>query len=95
MDITPELVEAELEKLRDLPTPIAWWEVETGPDWTDDPAVWVWPVLERRGVDFDTRDRLRRRVRETVFDLARRERENVVWVYVGFRGAWEELAKAS
>ena len=89
MDITPELVEAELEKLRDLPTPVAWWEVRTGLDSTDDPAVWVWAMLEDEDADFATVSVVRRKVRDLVRDVTRRQTGTAWWPYVHFRGVSE------
>ncbi|MDE0202159.1 MAG: hypothetical protein OXK73_06975 [Rhodospirillaceae bacterium] len=85
MDITAANIEAALGTLRNLPTPVSGWEVETGIDSTDKPAVWVWGYLTDEEVDFETRSRLRDMVR----DLVRRETESAIWVYVRFRGASE------
>ena len=86
MDITATDIEAALKReLRNPPTPVSWWEVETGVDWADDPAVWVWVYLTEEEVDFETRDLLR----NTVRDLVRRETESSMLVYVRFRGASE------
>ena len=86
MDITATDIEAALKhELRNLPTPVSWWEVETGVDWADAPAVWVWVYLTEEEVDLETRDRLRNMVR----NLVRRETESSIWVYVRFRGASE------
>ena len=65
--------------------PVSSRQVQTGPDATDDPAVWVWIMLEDEGVDFQTRSRLREIVRSRV----RRETNDGSWVYVRFRGASE------
>ena len=40
-------IESRLKELHGLPTPVRSWIVEMGSDSTDDPAVWVWIVLER------------------------------------------------
>ena len=78
-------IESELGKLRNLPTPVSSWRVEAGPDATEDPAVWVWAMLEHEEVDFGTRSQLRNIVR----NLVRRETDESWWVYVRFRGASE------
>ena len=46
-------IEAALEKLQagGLPVSVCAWRVEAGPDWSDDPAVWVWIVLESEEVE--------------------------------------------
>lgn len=89
MDITASDIEAALKReLRDLPTPVSWWEVETGVDWADDPAVRVWVYLTEEEVDFDTRSRLRDMVRNIV------RGKTPAWVYVYFRGA-SEVEQAS
>ena len=83
--MTASQIESALNRLGNLPTPVSGWEVETGPDSTDDPAVWVWVYLTNEEVDFETRSQLREMVR----DLVRRETDSAIWVYVRFRGASE------
>lgn len=85
MEITASAIESALEKLPELPTPVSSWRVEVGPDATDDPAVWVWAMLEHEDVDFGTRSQLRSMVREAV----RNETDGTHWAYVRFRGASE------
>ena len=85
MGITAADIESTLGKLRDLPTPVSSWRVKTGLDWTDDPAVWVWAMLEDEDVDFGKRSDLREMVR----NLIRTEIDADPWVYVMFRGATE------
>ena len=85
METTAADIEAALRRLRKLPTPVSGWEVETGVDWADDPAVWVWVYLTDEEVDFETRSRLRDMVRDHV----RRKTESSMLVYVRFRGASE------
>ena len=85
MGATAEEIEAALDRLGDLPAPVSSWEVETGPDATDDPAVRVWVMLADEGVDFQTRSRLR----ETVRDQVLHETNDGSWVYVRFRTASE------
>ena len=80
---TSETIESALGALRELPTPVSSRCVETGLDSADDPAVWVWAMLEDEEVDVDTGDRLRDVVRDTV----RRETGDERWVYVRFRSA--------
>ena len=38
-------IQSELQKLRNLPTPVRSWHVEEGLDATDDPAAWVWALI--------------------------------------------------
>lgn len=73
-----------LEDLQYLPTPVSDWLVKTGLDATDDPAVWVWAVIERDDVDHETLARLKDMVRERI----RRETDGQ-WAYILIRGAWE------
>ena len=87
MEATATTIESALADLPNLPTPVSSWQVEMGPDSTDDPAVWVWVMLEEEDVDFDTRSRLRDIVRARV----RRETKDGSWVYVRFRGATETV----
>ena len=80
---TAATIESALGALRELPTPVNSWRVETGRDSADDPAVWVWAMLEDEEVDVDTGDRLR----DVVRDAVRRETDDERWVYVRFRSA--------
>ena len=83
MEIAAAAIKTALETLGNLPTAVSDWEVKTGPDSTDDPAVWVWVYLTDEVVDFETRARLRDMVRDRI------GRETSDWVYVYFRGASE------
>ena len=87
MEPSATTIESDLKELKELPTPVASWQVETGPDATDDPSVWVWVMLEEEDVDMATRSLLREMVRDTV----RRRTQNAPWVYVRFRGASETI----
>ena len=77
-------IRSVLENLVDLPTPVRAWHVATGLDATDDPAVWIWAVIERKDVDAETLARLKDMVRERV-----RHETDGRWAYVLVRGAWE------
>ncbi len=55
MDIAASTLEAALSELPELSTPVSSWHVETGPDSTDDPAVWVWTMLKDDDVEFAKR----------------------------------------
>lgn len=79
-------IQSALEDLPNLPTPVSSWFVETGLDATDDPAVWVWAVIEREDVDAKTLARLKSIVRDLV-----RDKTNGLWAYVRIRGAWESV----
>ena len=85
MDVTADTIEAALRQLPELPTPVSSWHVETGPDSTDDPAVWVWAMLEDEEVEFAKRYRLRSIIR----DLVNEKAGSSLLVYVRFRGASE------
>ncbi len=85
MKITEAGIQSVLKGLEDLPTPVDSWEVKTGVDWADDPAVWVWAILKDDDVDFTKRSTLRSKVRS----LIRSETDGVPWVYVMFRGQSE------
>lgn len=87
MRATAETIESALAELRELPAQVTSWQVETGPDATDDPAVWVWVMLEDEGVDFQTRSQLREIVRNQV----RHQTNDGSWVYVRFRNASEPV----
>ena len=87
MGATAETIESALDRLRELPARVCSWQVETGPDATDDPAVWVWVMLEDEGVDFQTRSQLREIVRGQI----RQQTNDESWVYVRIRGASEPV----
>ena len=86
MTTTTTSIQSALQNLPDLPTPVSSWVVETGLDATDDPAVWVWAVIEREDVDAKTLARLKSMVRDLV-----RDKTNGLWAYVRIRGAWESV----
>lgn len=52
-------IRSRLEGLQDLPTPVESWVVEEGLDWMDNPAVWVWALLDYDGADKDALFRLK------------------------------------
>ena len=83
MSATPETIKSALGALSGLPTPVSSWLVETGIDAADDPAVWVWAMLDEEDVDLDTGERLRDIVRDAVRGVTGDDR----WVYVRFRSA--------
>ncbi len=84
MAATTTSIQSALEGLPNLPTPVRSWLVETGLDATDDPAVWVWAVIEHQDVDAKTLARLKSMVRDLV-----RDKTGGLWAYVRIRGAWE------
>lgn len=79
-------IEEALRDIPELPAPVRAWRVEMGPDWTDDPAVWVWATLDDEDLDDDTRSRVRDLVRTAVKRACAPESP---WVYVRFRGTSE------
>ena len=76
-------IRAELEGLHNLPTPVREWRVEEGIDATDDPAVWVWAMIEDDDVDADTLRRLKAMARSVIRDATG------LWAYILIRGADE------
>ena len=81
-------IRSRLEGLQDLPTPVQSWVVEEGLDWMDNPAVWVWALLDYDGADKDALFRLKDMVRQSVRDATG------LWTYVLIRGADEAEATA-
>ena len=58
--------------------------METGEDPFNEPAIWVWVILES-SQRFEQRDKIRRRVLEIIADLG-----EMRWVYVQFRTKHEQ-----
>lgn len=85
MSATTARILSALGALSGLPTPVSSWRVEIGIDAADEPAVWVWAMLDEEEVDLDTGERLRDIVRAAI----RRETGDEGWVYVRFRSASE------
>ena len=81
-------IRAELEKLTDLPVPVRAWLVEEGLDATDDPAVWVWALIEPDDLDADRVASLT----SMVGDFVRNASGG--WAYVLVRGVDETEAAA-
>ncbi len=81
-------IRTQLEELHDLPTPVRSWLVEEGVDATDDPAVWVWALVEQDDADPEMLDRLKVIAREVVHDATG------LWAYVLIRGADEHQVTA-
>ena len=77
-------IRAELERLRELPTPVRSWLVKEGLDATNDPAVWVWAIIEHPEADADNLRRLKAIARDVV-----RKKTDGIWAYVLIRGADE------
>ncbi len=90
MKTTTTEIKAALDELPGLPAWVSGWQVETGIDVSDEPAVWVWALLEDEEVDFAARSRLR----EAVRDCVHRTAGDAVWAYVRFRGASEMVQTA-
>ena len=79
-------IQSELERLEGLPTPVCSWHVEEGLDATDDPAVWVWAVVETDALDSETMGHLKTMARDTV------RKATGLWAYVLIRGIDEAVA---
>ena len=80
-------VRTELERLRDLPTPVRSWLVKDGIDVGDEPAVWVWALIEHEDADPDAVRQLKTIVKDAV-----RRATGGLWAYVLIRGADEDGA---
>ena len=79
-------IRSQLEELQDLPMPVCSWVVEENVDSMDEPAVWVWALLDCDEVDVDASFRLKSIVRQVVEDATG------LWAYVGIRGVNEPEA---
>lgn len=78
-------IRSALEGLEDLPTPVQSWVVEDGLDATDDPAVWIWAVVETNAFDPDSMSQLKSMARDVVWKVT----DGRLWPYVLIRGADE------
>ena len=80
------IIEAALQELRagPLPMPLEAWHIESGPDWSGDPAVWVWILLRETNApdpDIDNLFELQNIVQERVSDLV--DDDSFVYVRIG------------
>lgn len=76
-------IRAELEQLTDLPAPVRGWLVKEGLDASEEPAVWIWALIEPDEFDADRMTCLKTRVRDVVRDTFG------LWAYVLVRGVDE------
>ena len=74
-------IRSKLEEIPELPTPVHSWIVEDGIDAGDEPAVWVWAIIEHPDVESDELSDLKELVRRVV-----REETDGRWAYVRVRG---------
>ena len=81
-------IQSTLEGLRGLPAPVLSWRVEEGLDATDDPAVWVWAIVQPEAIDPESMTRLKAIARHVVRDATG------LWAYVLVRGVDEIEATA-
>ena len=88
MAVDTASIRAKLEGLHNLPTPVRAWHVQEGLDATDDPAVWIWALIEQSDADADALRRLKWMAREVARDATG------LWAYVLVRGADEYEATA-
>ena len=99
MDLDPEIVKAELEKIEEFPELSREWEVATGTDWDDDPVVRVWAVVDGENIDNEawreTWAKLRRTARERVREVARDRTNTAWWPLVRYRRAAAEPEAAA
>ena len=47
-------IRSTLENLTGLPVPVHGWDIREGLDSTDDPAVWIWAVIDEDDFDGET-----------------------------------------
>ena len=83
-------IEQALRGLPDLPVEVDSWLVETGTDWTDDAAVWVWGILPNPQIDSATHFALRKAIRGVVREHA----GNDIGIYIRFRST-SDLAQTA
>ena len=90
MPLNASDIEQALRRLPDLPIPVDSWLVETGTDWTDDAAVWVWGILPDPDIDIATQFALRKAIRSVVREHA----GNDIGIYIRFRST-SDLAQTA
>ena len=90
MSLSATDIEQALRGLPDLPVEVDSWLVETGTDWTDDAAVWVWGILPDAQIDTATQFALRKAIRGVIRELA----GNDIGIYIRFRST-SELAQTA
>lgn len=76
-------IRAELERLTDLPAPVRGWLVKGGLDASDEPAVWIWALIDPDDFDADRMTRLKTMVRDAIRNTFG------LWAYVLIRGVDE------
>ena len=95
MEANAVAIESALSGLEGLPASVSEWQIETGVDATDDPAVWVWVVLQDENVDFPTRSQLKEIVREVVNEEILKQTNDKLLVYIRFLNASEVSQNSS
>ena len=85
MTVSATDIEQALWRLSDLPVHVDSWLVETGLDWTDDDAVWVWGIRPDPKTDTVTRSALRTVIRSVVHEHA----GNDIGIYIRFRSTFD------
>ena len=81
MPISADDIKKALAVLRVLPGSVADWHPETGTDWTEASAVWVWGILDNPEIDARTQSGLRTAIRDVVRLCAGDE----ISIYIRFR----------
>lgn len=90
MSLSATDIEQALRGLPDLPVEVDSWLVETGTDWTDDAAVWVWGILPNPRIDSATHFALRKAIRGVVREHA----GDAIGIYIRFRST-SDLAQTA
>lgn len=83
-------IEKALTALLDAPVQVDSWHIETGNDWNDDPAIWIWGILDDKNINAAAQLNLRKIVRDLVQKIAGSD----ISVYIRFRAA-SEVSHAS
>ena len=86
-------IRAALEQLPPLPAAVSDWDVQTGTDSANEPAVWIWAVLRDENTEFDKLIAIRDLILAHIRDPARKTNQNPVGVYVSFKTV-DELSPA-
>ena len=84
MTTSTATIRSALERLAGLPARVHGWDIREGLDSTDDPAVWVWAIIDEK--DFNPKTSLQ--ITDATLAAVRTAAPDL-WPYVAIRGLHE------